>query len=205
MMAARDIPDVAMTASPNHDPYIVFSGGTVNYYGGTSVATPVFAGIIALLNQYHAPISEGNINPNLYRISQTNAFHDIVSGNNIAPCAFGTPNCTTGSFGYTAAPGYDLVTGLGSVDAYNLIANWNTPTPASNVVPSCNPNPVYEQSANAQGYSWFYTITLSETAGVATNLTGFTTNGIDYTVHKLRAISEPLQFLLTAQSRGAWS
>jgi len=176
----RDVPDVAMTASPNHDPYVIISGGAANLYGGTSAATPVFAGIIALLNQYYGSKGEGNINPNLYRIPQTSAFHDIVSGNNIIPCVLGTPNCTTGSFGYSAAPGYDLVTGLGSVDVYNLVVNWNTPTPASNVVPTCNPNPVYEQQPNSQGYSWLYTITLTETAGVATSLTGFTINGTDY-------------------------
>jgi uncharacterized protein (TIGR03437 family) len=177
---ARDVPDVAMSASAQHDPYLVVSGGALAYEGGTSVATPVFAGIVALLNQYSNSSGQGNINPNLYRIPQTNAFHDIVSGNNVVPCESGTADCTTGSFGYTAGTGYDQVTGLGSADAGNLVMNWNAPTPASNVVPTCNPNPVYQQQPNSQGYSWFYTITLTETAGVATSLTGLKVDGMDY-------------------------
>ncbi len=44
-------------------------------------------------------------------------FHDITTGNNIVPCASGTPNCDSGTFGFTAGPGYDQVTGLGSLDA----------------------------------------------------------------------------------------
>jgi subtilase family serine protease len=172
---ARDVPDLALAASPFHDPYTVVINGAVKYVGGTSAATPVFAGIIALLNQYYDSKGEGNINPNLYRISQTNAFHDIVSGNNIVPCNSGTPGCTAGSFGYAAGMGYDLVTGLGSVDAYHLIANWNAPTPASDIVPACNASP-----ATAAVTGWPCTITLTETAGVATNLTGFSVNGNDF-------------------------
>jgi uncharacterized protein (TIGR03437 family) len=65
------------------------------------------------------------------------------------------------------------------VDGYNLVSNWNAPTPASSVTITCSPNPVYQTQPNAQGNSWFYTITLAETAGVATRLTGFTINGAD--------------------------
>lgn len=132
---ARDVPDVAMPASGYHDGYIVCSSGTCfNDFGGTSAATPVFAGIVALLNQ--ALVSRGilrqpglgNINPTLYRLAATgsNAFHDVTVGDNIVPCVIGTPNCTTGKLGYTAGPGYDLVTGLGSIDALNLVNAWNT-------------------------------------------------------------------------------
>jgi len=73
----------------------------------------------------------GNINPTLYQLAQTvpSAFHDVTVGDSIVPCAKGTPNCTTGQFGYSAAPGYDLATGLGSVDAYNLVTQWNSNLP----------------------------------------------------------------------------
>ncbi len=54
------------------------------------------------------------------------------------------------------------------------------PTTNSAVVPSVSPNPVYQQHADADGYSWFYTIHLNEIAGGATTLTGFTINGTDY-------------------------
>jgi uncharacterized protein (TIGR03437 family) len=169
-----------MSASAQHDSYLVVSGGTLHYLGGTSAATPVFAGIVVLLNQHTNSTGQGNINPNLYRIAQTNAYHDIVTGNNVVPCLNGSTGCTGNSFGYSAGPGYDLVTGLGSVDGYNLISNWNIATPASSVAISCSPNPVFEQQPNAQGYSWFYTITLSEMAGVSTTLTGFSIDGTDY-------------------------
>ncbi len=130
----RDTPDVAMPASNGHDGYWECEGGVCDVYGGgTSAATPVFAGIVALLNQ--SAISKGmqgqpglgNINPDLYRIANatTNIFHDITVGNNIIPCAIGTPDCTTGSFGYSAGPGYDMATGLGSVDVANLVNSWN--------------------------------------------------------------------------------
>ena len=130
---ARDVPDVSLS-SAGHDGYWVVYNG-LNYIAfGTSAATPSFAGIVALLNQfvvadgYQAQPGLGNINPTLYRLAQTttNVFHDITSGDNTVPCVQSSPNCLTGSFGYAAGPGYDLATGLGSVDANNLITQWNT-------------------------------------------------------------------------------
>src|ERR1035437_5848197 len=48
-------------------------------------------------------------------------------GDNIVPCEVNSPNCQNGSMVYQAGPGYDLVTGLGSVDAYQLVTQWNGP------------------------------------------------------------------------------
>jgi len=64
----------------------------------------------------------------LYPLAQntTDVFHDITVGNTIVPCQIGTPQCTTGFFGFNAGPGYDLATGLGSVDAYHLVTEWST-------------------------------------------------------------------------------
>ncbi|HYL35661.1 MAG TPA: S53 family peptidase [Bryobacteraceae bacterium] len=130
---ARDVPDVALTASWVHDPFALVSGGYFQPNGGTSAATPAFAGIVSLLNQYLVAAGAqsspglGNINPGLYALAQTapSAFHDITSGSNIVPCVINsTQDCTSGSFGYNAGPGYDLVTGLGSVDAYALARAW---------------------------------------------------------------------------------
>ena len=97
------------------------------------------AAIATLLNHYLAAngtISQaglGNINPNLYRMAQSvpKAFHDIVTGDNIVPCSIGTYDCTTGSFGYTAGPGYDLATGLGSLDVNYFVTHWTDPAVAS--------------------------------------------------------------------------
>jgi len=176
----RAVPDVSIDAAVDHDSYVVVTGGQAGFFGGTSVAAPVFAGMIALLNQYEHSNGQGNINPNLYRLAQTNIFHDITTGNNVVPCVAGTPNCANGSFGYYAGIGYDPVTGLGSVDAYNLVTKWNAATPASNVVPSSNPNPVYQQAPDSNGFSWAFTLTLNETAGVSTSFTDFTIDGASH-------------------------
>ena len=113
--------------------------------GGTSASSPVFAAIVTLLNQYLGTNGLGNINPTLYTLAKTpsnGAFHQVTTGDNIVYCEGGTPpapwptalQCpgatgTTGSFGYEAsnadtATGYNLVTGLGSVDANNLALAW---------------------------------------------------------------------------------
>jgi|GEM_PF-280329 len=145
--SARDVPDVSLAASQNA-PYAVFAYGDTEYMLGTSASAPVFAGIVALLNQYVVSTGSqpkaglGNINPTLYRLAQTApaAFHDITAGYNIVPCTVGTPDCTSGQFGYGAGPGYDLVTGLGSVDAYALATAW-TAAPSVSTTTTVTANP----------------------------------------------------------------
>ncbi|HEY1221828.1 MAG TPA: protease pro-enzyme activation domain-containing protein [Bryobacteraceae bacterium] len=130
---ARDVPDISLTSSALHDPYIIVFSGATYAAGGTSASSPSFAGIVALLNQYlvqnkvQTKSGLGNINPKLYGMAAAGTpgiFHDVTTGNNIVPCQAFTLDCTTGHFGYTAGVGYDLVTGLGSVDAYNLFTAW---------------------------------------------------------------------------------
>lgn len=288
----RDVPDVALAAANGHDPYIVISEGESFGVGGTSAAAPSFAGILAVLNQFlvqnqvQSKPGLGNLNIRLYSMAAVpnTAFHDITSGDNIVPCDDGSPNCIKGQLGYKAGPGYDLVTGLGSVDAYNLITSYagipvtattmtltanpstilvsgatvltatvkavngtltptgsvtftvgnvnvgsvplsgtgttatatlsifggqlpavsntiqanyggsptfnpssasatvsiGTPTVSSAVTLTVNPNPVFQQAPDANGATFAFTITLTETAGVDTTLTGFTFNGQSY-------------------------
>jgi uncharacterized protein (TIGR03437 family) len=131
---ARNVPDLAFAASPNHDGYMVYSGGQLAAFGGTSAGTPSFAGIVALLNHYLVSTGAqtapgvGNINPRLYALAQsgTGAIHDVTTGNNIVnvTCGGRSRNCVPGSFGYAAGQGYDQASGLGSVDAYNLVTAW---------------------------------------------------------------------------------
>lgn len=133
---ARDLPDVSLQASPLRYPYIIESQGFTFWVGGTSASTPSFAGIVALLNQYLvsqgslAAPGLGNINPVLYQVAQASpsAFHDTTSGNNAVPCVQSTAGCVDGAVGFSAGPGYDLATGLGSVDVSNLAMNWNSGT-----------------------------------------------------------------------------
>jgi uncharacterized protein (TIGR03437 family) len=130
---ARDIPDVAMASAVHTGYFITYQGG-LGAVAGTSAASPSLAGVLALLNQYQVKkgfqktAGLGNINPQLYRLARSApaAFHDITTGDNIVPCAQGTPNCLTGSYGYSAGQGYDLATGLGSIDSFNLVTQWNT-------------------------------------------------------------------------------
>jgi len=182
----RHVPDLAISSSADHDGYEVYTGGAFQIYGGTSMAAPTMAGIVALLNQYlissgaQKQAGVGNINPTLYRLAQItpSAFHDVTSGNNIVPCVVGSPNCTSGSMGYGAGPGYDQATGLGSPDAYNFVHSWtNDPPSGSAVVSSIDQNPVFEQPPDSHGNRWTFTITLNEEAGIATTLTAFTING----------------------------
>ena len=79
------------------------------------------------------------MNVGLYSLAQSapTAFHDITTGNNIVTvtCPARSPGCTSGTFGYSATVGYDNASGLGSVDAYNLVMGWNgaaiTPPPTT--------------------------------------------------------------------------
>jgi uncharacterized protein (TIGR03437 family) len=187
--SARHVPDLAFSASADHDGYYVYVSGRANYYGGTSVAAPTMAGIVALLNHYLVSTGAqsqpglGNINPALYRLAQstTGVFHDVTGGNNNVPCAAGTPNCVNGQFGLSAGTGYDSVTGLGSVNAFNLVHQWSANPPLNSaVVPSIDQNPVFQQKPDAAGNPWHFTLTLTEEAGVATTLTDFTIDGVSY-------------------------
>jgi uncharacterized protein (TIGR03437 family) len=129
----RHVPDISLNASADHDGYLVYSTGSLQVYGGTSVPTPCFAGIAALLNQYlvskGASAGLGNMNPNLYVLAQTHPdiFHDVTGGNNIVTvnCPRKQPNCGNVPVGYNAGVGYDQTTGLGSVDVSKLVTGWN--------------------------------------------------------------------------------
>jgi uncharacterized protein (TIGR03437 family) len=131
----RHVPDISAAASADHDGYLVYTQGADAVFGGTSVPTPVYAGLAALLNQYlvqRGALSAaglGNINPNLYSLAQSapSIFHDITTGDNIVTvrCPRVTTSCTNTPVGYSAGVGYDQVTGLGSVDAYQLFTKWS--------------------------------------------------------------------------------
>jgi subtilase family serine protease len=140
---SRDIPDLSLNAGLLHDSYLGCVGGCTNGYedssgveylaGGTSMGAPTFAGLLALLEQKTGQWI-GNINPTIYALANssysTGVFHDVTTGSNAVPCAAGTPDCpASGSFGYAAGVGYDLATGWGSVDAFNLINDWSLVTP----------------------------------------------------------------------------
>ena len=136
--SARDLPDVSLFAANgiNGSFYAVCaadgdcqgaSNPQISGFGGTSVSSPAFAGIMAIVNQAYGP--QGQADYELYPLAakMPTAFHDIQAGTNQMPCLAGSPNCTNGELtGYAATPGYDLATGLGSIDANVLVTNWNS-------------------------------------------------------------------------------
>jgi uncharacterized protein (TIGR03437 family) len=162
---ARDIPDISFAASANHDAYLVVTFGQVAAFGGTSASAPVFAGMVGLLNQYleskGAPGQPGlgNINPVLYRMarSTTDVFHDVTTGDIKVPCAQGSPGCANGLLGFSAGPGYDLATGLGSADAFHLVTEWSTGSPSTTTLtpsaPSLNLTDTVTLTATVTGAS----------------------------------------------------
>jgi uncharacterized protein (TIGR03437 family) len=173
---ARDVPDISFAASPDHAGYQFTSGGKTGTVGGTSVSSPAFAGIVAVLNQYLTSknlLSQpglGNLNPMLYRLAQASpeAFHDVTTGDNRVPCAQGSPDCRDGLVGYPAGAGYDLATGLGSLDVRVLAERWNNGTATTTTVSTDNPTPALDD-----------TVVLTATVrgnGQPTGAVSFTTN-----------------------------
>jgi MYXO-CTERM domain-containing protein len=152
----REVPDVALTAASGGTQYGYFVECTLDAsqsdcaatgarpivveIGGTSASTPAFAGVIALARQATGG-RLGNINPLLYTLqaSTPSAFHDITAGNNEVVCQPGTDmGCPSGGlYGFAAQAGYDCASGLGSIDATNLVTAWATLAPtATSISPS---------------------------------------------------------------------
>ena len=141
----RDIPDVSLFASSginlsaypicvNTGDCVATSGAQPNVFlvGGTSASAPAMAGIMALINQKYG--RQGQADFALYALArqQPTVFHDITLGSNNVECESGTPNCSLDTNGdgfytlqeYPATVGYDLASGLGSIDANLLVTNW---------------------------------------------------------------------------------
>jgi subtilase family serine protease len=116
----RGVPDISMSAACNGsvDTYGTFGGAPAGWSPacGTSEATPLFAGIVALADQV-AGHSLGLINPALYQLSAQHApgIVDVTSGNNTVSFKQGGREHTVR--GFNARPGYDLASGVGTVNA----------------------------------------------------------------------------------------
>jgi hypothetical protein len=102
--SGRNQPDLALAADPNYGTSVYFNGWWAGPFGGTSWASPLFASYITEVAQMHGART-GFINPSLYNAYRSSGYadyHDITSGNN---------------FGYSARPGYDQASGIGSLSS----------------------------------------------------------------------------------------
>ncbi|HWE87200.1 MAG TPA: protease pro-enzyme activation domain-containing protein [Terracidiphilus sp.] len=179
----RLVPDIAFYSSPGQPGYLYCTSDnsawgpsqtgscgagfrasssdvSLTVAGGTSFATPIFAGMVALLNENSKYITgAGEINNTLYTLAASsslygNDFHDVTSGNNDCQAP---ANCNgTANYGYAAGTGYDEVTGLGSVDVGKLAHDWpaagageaaligtSVSVSAANATPPVNQNDVF--------------------------------------------------------------
>jgi hypothetical protein len=187
----RDLPDVSLYASNDAnysfypicaepgdcDPTNVNGGGAelITGVGGTSASSPAMAGIQALVNQSTGSW-QGQADFIYYRLaaSEPTVFHDITVGGNEVACVPSSPNCVAGKAGtitagytvesgYPAGIGYDLASGLGSVDVANLIKYWTTvvPKPTTTTL-SLNP------TTFVHGHSTTVSSTVAPTSGSGT-------------------------------------
>ena len=120
----KAVPDCVSPAAGN--------GFNLTGLGGTSAASPAFAGILALVMQ-SVGSRLGQADYVLYDLAKSKystVFHDVTTGDNSVSCTSGTPNCAlnTAGFdfltGFDAGTGYDEASGLGSVDVSQLVSNW---------------------------------------------------------------------------------
>ncbi|MFI9274375.1 S8 family serine peptidase [Kitasatospora sp. NPDC052896] len=118
---SRGVPDISMLGDPNTGVWTYNSFGPQDdgweLWGGTSVATPIFSGVVALADQL-AGHRLGNLNQGLYALGalqqagfKQTGLTDIVGGS----------NTNGGVPGWPATPGYDLATGWGTVDAAKFV------------------------------------------------------------------------------------
>jgi subtilase family serine protease len=153
----RDVPDLALMSGPGADSaaWLVCSpdlgdcaaessgGFGFTGIGGTSAAAPAFAGMLALVEQKTRGRLGQEAGKNLYGLYNnfgSRVFNDITLGNNAPPCyapspGIPSPNCVKNAAGYyfesgyNSGIGYDQASGLGSVNATNLVEFWGAAAP----------------------------------------------------------------------------
>ena len=144
----RLVPDISLSGSPNNagflycssDPSLGITGSCSHGFrdanttnltvaGGTSFDAPIFAGLVALINEKENSTGQGVISPTLYQLAANSttyasAFHDIKTGNNNCSAAGATLCTGSAATQYSAGTGYDMASGLGSIDFNNLLSAW---------------------------------------------------------------------------------
>ncbi len=200
----RLVPDISLDSSPNNAGYLYCSSDStatgitgscssgfrdsseeyLTVAGGTSFAAPIFAGMLALINQKENSTGQGLINSTLYTLAANSttyasAFHDITSGSN--ECTAGSSYCSSaGESEYPATTGYDEASGLGSVDLYNLLSAWPSSSGAS--IEASATSISAASSTPSSGARDVITITVApESSSITTTPTGTLTVTVDGT------------------------
>jgi subtilase family serine protease len=119
---ARGVPDISLSGACDGavTTYTSYPGNPAGWHltCGTSESAPEFSGIVALTVQL-AHHRLGLVNPTLYALSEFHApgLVDVTQGNNTVSFTQGSDNKLFTVQGYSARPGYDLVTGVGTINA----------------------------------------------------------------------------------------
>lgn len=190
---ARDTPDMSFSAS-GHNAYLAclsYSGAvcpnTVTGFGGTSASAPSMAGVLALVNQ-KTGARQGLFNARLYQLAlntSNGVFHDATPATSgVTSCSLATAStCNTSTPGLTGltgglagaalTTGYDLATGLGSIDVSKLVTAISTTSLAATTTTI-----VATPTTITTNQSAIFKATISSTtAGTPTGTVTFTSNG----------------------------
>jgi len=192
----RDLPDVALFAADGSNlsawpicaesedctTYTTNSGSTyVTAVGGTSASSPAMAGIMALVDQSQKG-RQGNPNFVLYPMATQfpSAFNDVTVGSNdvicnpyqsAAPCTQDPNDQWYSPQLYPAGTGYDLASGLGSINAANLIADWSKVTFTSTTTTLA-----LSSASITHGAPVMANVTVSSSSGTPTGSVALVTN-----------------------------
>ncbi len=196
---------------------IAAAGGGYSFgfvaFSGTSAAAPSMAGVVALLDQKLGG-RQGNINPTLYKLAASTpaVFHDAtIASSGVLACAAATPNTCNNSTpssyaliggvpGYLLQTGYDLATGLGSLDVNafltaasvtTLPATTSTLTAAPGAITTAQTVVFTDVLASAPGSSITGTVAFTTNTGL--NL-GTTILGSTFAVNSASASTAPISF-----------
>ncbi|HEU5351317.1 MAG TPA: protease pro-enzyme activation domain-containing protein [Terracidiphilus sp.] len=211
--SGRLVPDISLYSSPNNPGYLYCTSDTSDWAGGqaascnsgfrdssttdltvaggTSFAAPIFAGMVAVLNQKNSFTSgQGLVNPTFYSLASNSTtyaavFHDVTAGGPNGTAGLGNGCSLAGSTycsstnistnKYPTAANYDLATGLGSFDFAALAGVW--PTGNATLIGTTTSVSASNSAPNS-GDNVTFTVTVTPDSG-ATAPTGSVTLVID--------------------------
>ena len=173
----RLLPDLSLPTAVDSgaNPGLVFclsepassSGCSPVRAGGSSASAAIFAGASALIIEKNG--AQGNIAPALYALShQAGVFNDVQQGSAQLPCVAGSPGCDASQhIGFAAASGFDLATGLGTVNVHKLAQGWAQPDASGTGLANVTNTTAPSQTINPSGSLVLSALVASGTGGPA--------------------------------------